>query len=353
MVEKSEDLYHRFENLIAQLFRLEGFGVEEENLGFASRLDLFLRSRTGKTAAVEVKLYRTRTLSISTLRRIAAQLEYERRRMNADHSVLVTSARIWRTQRDTLRAESPGLVFFDFDALTFLTGKYPQLASEFETLVRETLISDEPLEVLDERLDISTDVLNEEPNPDRPELLPAAQIRKGVGYCARMREVEPGRGGARDFEIRVTDAIKYIFANDLTAWSEQQITDHGMSRYDLIARVVSKNDVWKMLREQFRCQYVIFECKNYTDGIRQGEIYTTEKYLFTKALRTVAFVISRTEPHESALAAARGALREHGKLIVNLSISDVCEMLDRKDAEQDYNGYLFERIDQMLMKLER
>jgi hypothetical protein len=137
------------------------------------------------------------------------------------------------------------------------------------------------------------------------------------------------------------------------SWSSQKVTDAGMSRYDLISRVSSEDDVWRMIKERFHSQYVIFECKNYKDPIRQGEIYTTEKYLYQKALRSVAFIISRELAHESALAAARGALREHGKLIVNLSVDDICKMLALKDATQDYNGFLFDKIDNMLMTLER
>jgi len=53
------------------------------------------------------------------------------------------------------------------------------------------------------------------------------------------------------------------------------------------------------------------------------------------------------------MTAARGALREHGKLIVNLNVDDMCKLLALKDATQDYNGFLFDKIDTMLMKLER
>jgi hypothetical protein len=108
-----------------------------------------------------------------------------------------------------------------------------------------------------------------------------------------------------------------------------------------------------MIKERFHSQYVIFECKNYVDPIRQGEIYTTEKYLYQKALRSVAFIVSRKLAHESALAAARGAIRENGKLIVSLSVDDICKMLALKDTAQDYNGFLFDKVDDMLMKLER
>ena len=36
---------------------------------------------------------------------------------------------------------------------------------------------------------------------------------------------------------------------------------------------------------------MIFEFKNYSDKITQKEVYTTEKYLYSKALRSVGIVV--------------------------------------------------------------
>ena len=46
----------------------------------------------------------------------------------------------------------------------------------------------------------------------------------------------------------------------------------------------------------------------------------------------VAFLISQQGALEKALVMIRGALREHGKLIVNLSVAGVCEMIRMKDG---------------------
>lgn len=88
----------------------------------------------------------------------------------------------------------------------------------------------------------------------------------------------------------------------------------------------------------FRAWYVVFEFKNYGGRIKQGQIYTTEKYLFTGAMRSVAFIVSRSGADKNALAAARGAVRESGKLIINLSVADICRMLDLKDTDNDPNS---------------
>jgi hypothetical protein len=147
--------------------------------------------------------------------------------------------------------------------------------------------------------------------------------------------------------------LKYVFDNDLTAWSEQQDSETQISYYDLIARVSSTHDFWLALVNHFRSRYVIFEFKNHTQKITQGQIYTTEKYLFQTALRSTAFIISRVSADDNALAAARGALREHGKLIVNLTIDHLCKMLELKDSAGDPSSILVNIVDQMLIKLER
>jgi hypothetical protein len=104
---------------------------------------------------------------------------------------------------------------------------------------------------------------------------------------------------------------------------------------------------------QFRSRYIIFEFKNYSKKIKQGQIYTTEKYLFGPALRSTAIIISREGADKNALAAARGALREQGKLLINLNLDDICDMLHRRDKGDDHNSILVDRVDEMLTKLER
>ena len=87
--------------------------------------------------------------------------------------------------------------------------------------------------------------------------------------------------------------------------------------------------------------------------ITQKEIYTTEKYLYEKALRKVAIIISRKGSDESAKKAARGSLRELGKLIVCLSDEDVNKLIDMKNNKEEPADYLEALLDDMLMDLEK
>ena len=86
----------------------------------------------------------------------------------------------------------------------------------------------------------------------------------------------------------------------------------------------------------------MFEFKNYEKPITQREIYTIEKYLYEKALRKVAIIISRKGADKHAKMAARGSLRESGKLIICLSDEDLKAMLQIKKGGKN-NGRVFGR----------
>ena len=107
------------------------------------------------------------------------------------------------------------------------------------------------------------------------------------------------------------------------------------------------------LAHDFRTRYIIFEFKNYSKPITQNEIYSTEKYLFTTALRSVAFVIARAGADAGAYRAASGALREAGKLILLLSLQDLCEMLHVSDRAQDPEILLYQKLDELLTTMLR
>lgn len=55
----------------------------------------------------------------------------------------------------------------------------------------------------------------------------------------------------------------------------------------------------------------MFEFNNYTEKISQKEIYTTERYLYEKALRSVAIIVSRQGADANALSAMMDDLLIH------------------------------------------
>jgi hypothetical protein len=159
----------------------------------------------------------------------------------------------------------------------------------------------------------------------------------------------------RKYEALCCEILKYIFSDDLALWKEQSKSNKELYRFDLLCRIKDKNEktFWSILENYFKSKYVIFEFKNYNEPITQKEIYTTEKYLYLKALRNVAIIIAANGYDENAYWASKGSLRENGKLIILLDTNDLIEMSKMKENEEDPSNYLQDKLDEILLELEK
>ena len=184
-------------------------------------------------------------------------------------------------------------------------------------------------------------------------LIPPPPSKKGAQLCTEIQNVPDGRSGWRGFEDVCVNALKHLFGDQFGSWQEQSQSDEGFHRRDFLVRLRPQHDFWISLAHDFRSRYVVFEFKNYADPIGQNEIYSTEKYLFTTALRAVCFIIARKGASNEAYRAASGALREAGKLILIISVNDLCEMLQGSDRGEEPEILLYSLLDQVLTKMLR
>lgn len=165
----------------------------------------------------------------------------------------------------------------------------------------------------------------------------------------------PGRPMANRYEKVCQSLLENIFSEDLALWKPQQGSNNDLYRFDLLCRIKDGNQktFWSILERFFNSKYVVFEFKNYTDPVTQKEIYTTEKYLYAKALRSVGIIIAANGYDEHAHWAAKGSLRENGKLIMLLTAEDLKKMNEMKMNQEDPSNYLLEKLDDLLLELEK
>ena len=175
-------------------------------------------------------------------------------------------------------------------------------------------------------------------------------------YIAQLKVLETGSAAFKKYEELCVSILKYILGEYLTLWEQQKTTEEDLYRFDMCCKIKNgvTQDFFDTICKYFSTKYIVFEFKNYEKPITQREIYTTEKYLYEKALRKVAIIISRKGADKNAKMAARGSLRESGKLIICLSDEDLKAMLQiKKDGEKTTGGYLEGILDDMLMRLEK
>lgn len=158
-----------------------------------------------------------------------------------------------------------------------------------------------------------------------------------------------------EYEELCYKVLHKLFSNDLTLWKRQQFSNDQLFRFDLICKIKNRNtkEFWKIAEEYFKSKYIVFEFKSNKDQITQQEIFTTGKYLYSKALRSVAIIISANGMDQHAKKAIHGIFREEGKLIINLSNNDMIEMLKNKLDSTDPADILSTKLDEMLIDLEK
>jgi hypothetical protein len=181
----------------------------------------------------------------------------------------------------------------------------------------------------------------------------SAYTDEGNALIERLIHHEDHGGSPSDYEKLCMEVMAFLFDPYLYGFESQMKTADNANRYDFICRILPGNPFWDAVRTDFRTRSILFECKNYERPITADQVYSTERYLFSGALRTVCFLISRKGPDEGCQRAAQGALRESGKLVLLLSNADLTEMVRLRADQDGPTNYLDERIWQFIVTLPR
>lgn len=188
---------------------------------------------------------------------------------------------------------------------------------------------------------------------------PEKEVTETSDLIRKLRDCKSGKKYSGDYEDICEEIIRALFeANYFNRLTKQHKTKDEHFRMDLIGSLKinqsneeSMHPLWQMLVRHYNSHFVVFEFKNYSKEIDQNLIYITEKYLFDAALRNVAFIISRKGFSKSAKFAAEGCLKEHGKLILDVTEEDLIKMLKAKSDEAA--DFLLVKLEEFLMGISK
>lgn len=255
-----------------------------------------------------------------------------------------------------------GIFLWDVKNLLWLFEEYAMIKNEFIALLNYTtdmIEPEKPDPYIFETPEIKQDfqaLAGDEAKSQMDNSHKSEKVQEELGLKEKLQRIKPGKEQSRQYEEVCIEILRYVLADYLMLWQIQEKTDNGMYRFDLCCKIKNMvdHDFFNTIRQYFNTKYIVFEFKNYSEKITQKEIYTTEKYLYEKALRKAAIIISRKGADDNALAAARGSLREIGKLILCLSDKDLLKLLDMKDKNERPVGDFFEAmLDDLLIHLEK
>lgn len=358
-----------FEALVKEIF-VEA-GIETTNK-LGKVFDLVLESE-GVNYLVEVKYYKTMRAQVSHIKKAITNVKKyaEAKSDEIDESIgciLVISSYLDPLMKSALELEEDTIIIDLLDLIS-ITSIIPEL--------REKLVN---------LLEIPNDILLHLHGRDIKEIFPSSSsssssigefetdcsspilecknfepcfieyeedISESEGLIIKLKNLPLGKRYWSKYESLMILILQLLFKNDLKGWRTQYNSATKLNRYDCVCGVKKNSEFWVFLIEQLKSKYVLFEFKNYSKEIGQGEVLTTEKYLFDNAFRKVAIICTRQGANASALEMCMGAMRESGRLIVILNDDDIIEMLKLEDNGSDPSDYLLNKVDDFLMRLSR
>jgi hypothetical protein len=349
---ETRKLEARFESLVLKILKVQFPNTERNTDNYDADFNVY--HEKGKIF-VESKIVRSSQIDTTLLVRICNQL-VERHKLSQNNStessflILIVTTNVTSLQKQQIHKEL-GISIWDREVLFYLASYSLELTVEFEKFFQDISLKDYKPASIDKSInkeEIEKKVLS----GHIPSRVETNQL-KGASIINRIQNLPVGKGHYRDFESLGIEALKYVFSDDLDGWSAQHRTRDSLHRYDVICTFKSSHEYWKFLMTHFKSRFVVLEFKNFAGKITQKEIYSTEKYLYSTALRTVAFIFSRKGAKANAQIAMDGALREHGKLIMHFDQNELIELIELRDKNDVIADRIIEKIDSMLIKLSR
>lgn len=318
-----------FENIVARIFEEAEYVVRQNVKLEETRSDIdIIAEKNNKSYCVEVKY--------SQLLESAVKKVYLVGTSRKMIPVIVVGRKIDKTKRKYFEEKFQGLIVIDIANLLFAVQHRTELQNELVAVLPFSIEEIKPQEGL-----IRIDSLQHDDY--------TSSLIKEMKLC------RSGKSFARSYEVLCHKLLENAFSEDLALWKEQKKSNNDLYRFDLLCRIKDENQksFWSIMERYFKSKYIIFEFKNYEEPITQKEIYTTEKYLYAKALRSVAVIIAANGYDKNASWAAKGCLRESGKLIILLDTDDLIKMNELKLDLEDPSIYLLDKLDTMLSELEK
>lgn len=321
--------YKEFEKWVADLFLKADYSVEQNVILETPRTEVdIIAEKEGIKYCVEIKYSYVTETAISQICSIAEAINMI--------PVLVTAHRVDKEKMNKYKPEHSDLIVVDIQNLLYAVKDFPEMRNKLVSILSYSVENIEPKKGF-----ISIDVLQHNNHTE--------SLIKEMEACIA------GNSYFREYEELCEGLLRNIFSDDLALWKTQEKSNNDLYRFDLLCRIKDGNQksFWAILERYFNSKYVIFEFKNYSAEITQKEIYTTEKYLYSKALRSVAIIISANGYDSNAYWASKGCLRENGKLILLLNSDDLIQMNRVKLDNEDPSEYLLNKLDELLLELEK
>lgn len=308
--------------------------------------DMVISDKEDVSIVIELKTYRNRFISRSNVNGALQQILSYKSLIKSREYILVLTCELDQEIKVAIYKQA-GIQLWDIANLIYLCKGNDELLKILADQIPFSILDIKPAPIINEGFVINSMPLYFDKKNTTLETSEALGERLKICKTGRTNKSD------QEYENICVDIISFLFEQEFTQFSTQHKTNDRIFRMDLLCALKGTTAFWEFLIRHYNTKFVVFEFKNYAAKLPQNLIYVTEKYLFNAALRNVAIIISREGFQNSANIAAMGSLKENGKLILNITDSDLNNMLKMKSEGKEPSDYLLSKVENFLMSVSK
>lgn len=340
-----------------QLLEQFGYYQVDSHLNMQNQGWDFIVYKDNRKIWVECKTYKSQVVSPSTANSLLKAILMQKIKQDIsqeDIILLIVLSKIPSLQKDEIYNRYK-IIILDIDNLVFYSKSNPPLLKQLSQITYF------PIDYIEGSPSKEAEEVGVFFVATKGEFIfeTEKEVTETSNLIQKLKDCKSGKKYSGDYEDICEEIIRALFeANYFNRLTRQHKTKDEHFRMDLIGSLKinqsnedSMHPLLQMLVRHYNSHFVVFEFKNYSKEIDQNLIYITEKYLFDAALRNVAFIISRKGFSTSAKFAAESCLKEHGKLILDVTEEDLVKMLEAKSDEAA--DLLLTKLEEFLMGISK
>lgn len=166
-----------------------------------------------------------------------------------------------------------------------------------------------------------------------------------------LRAIPCGKEHWSTYQKLLVNIFEYLFVPPLAKALYEVADEPKINRRDIILPNYAADGFWSYLRGKFVADFIVIDAKNYCAGIKKGEILQVANYLKTSGAGMFGIICSRAPASRAALLVRREQWTIYGKMIVLLADADLTQMLTLKDAGDEPEQVLRQRIEEFRLAL--
>lgn len=174
---------------------------------------------------------------------------------------------------------------------------------------------------------------------------------KGQEIAVALYNCRPGQEHSSDFELIVARALGHALCPPLKTPRMKLRTLDGHER-DIVLEVPAESEGFlKYVKKVCKVWYIVVDAKNYSTPITEQEVMAVSKYLDERGVGTLALLVSRLPPAESAY---REQIKQYrtGKAILLLNDEDLIEMMSLKETDYDPVSVIADRYNDLRLRFD-